>query len=121
MNNLSKRVLSGLVLFSLLIFIIYGANTIDSKIGVYAITLITLVIFWEFYQFFEKKLIGFVFLLSSILSMILITNNDNFIFYFTIISSLIWALMSIRIILFDNPKMNSIELFVLGYLLIFIL
>ena len=119
MNNLLKRVLSGLVLFSLLIFIIYGANTIDSKIGVYAITLITLVIFWEFYQFFEKKLIGFVFLLSSILSMILITNNDNFIFYFTIISSLIWALMSIRIIVFDNPKMNSIELFVLGYLLIF--
>ena len=27
--------------------------------------------------------------------------------------------MSIRIIVFDNPKMNSIELFVLGYLLIF--
>ena len=119
MNNLSKRVLSGLVLFSLLVLIIYAASSIDSKIGVYAIALITLVIFWEFYQFFENKLIGFVFLLSSILSMILITINPNIIFYFIIISSLIWALMSIRIIVFDNPKMNSIELFVLGYLLIF--
>ena len=119
MNNLSKRVLSGLVLFSLLVFIIYAASSIDSKIGVYAIALITLVIFWEFYQFFEKKFIGFVFLLSSILSMILITIIPNIIFYFIIISSLIWALMSIRIFVFDNPRMNSIELFVLGYLLIF--
>ena len=119
MNNLSKRVLSGLVLFSLLVLIIYAASSIDSKIGVYAIALITLVIFWEFYQFFEKKLIGFVFLLSSILSMILITIIPNIIFYFIIISSLIWALMSIRIFVFDNPRMNSIELFVLGYLLIF--
>ena len=119
MNNLSKRVLSGLVLFSILVLIIYAASSIDSKIGVYAIALITLVIFWEFYQFFEKKLIGFVFLLSSILSMILITIVPNIIFYFIIISSLIWSLMSIRIFVFDNPRMNSIELFVLGYLLIF--
>ena len=120
MNNLSKRVLSGLVLFSLLVLIIYAASSIDSKIGAYAIALITLVIFWEFYQFFEKKVIGLVFLLSSILSITLIPNLllDN-IFYLIIISCLTWVLMSIRIIIFDNPKMNNIELFALGYLLIF--
>ena len=120
MNNLSKRVLSGLVLFSLLVLIIYAASSIDSKIGAYAIALITLVIFWEFYQFFEKKVIGLVFLLSPILSITLIPNLllDN-IFYLIIISCLTWVLMSIRIIIFDNPKMNNIELFALGYLLIF--
>ena len=120
MNNLSKRVLSGLVLFSLLVLIIYAASSIDSKIGAYAIALITLVIFWEFYQFFEKKIIGLVFLLSPILSITLIPNLllDN-IFYLIIISCLTWVLMSIRIIIFDNPKMNNIELFALGYLLIF--
>ena len=120
MNNLSKRVLSGLVLFSLLVLIIYAASSIDSKIGAYAIALITLVIFWEFYQFFEKKVIGLVFLLSPILSITLIPNLllDN-IFYLIIISCLTWVLMSIRIIIFDNPKMNNIELFTLGYLLIF--
>ena len=120
MNNLSKRVLSGLVLFSLLVLIIYAASSIDSKIGAYAIALITLVIFWEFYQFFEKKVIGLFFLLSPILSITLIPNLllDN-IFYLIIISCLTWVLMSIRIIIFDNPKMNNIELFALGYLLIF--
>jgi len=120
MNNLSKRVLSGLVLFSLLVLIIYAASSIDSKIGAYAIALITLVIFWEFYQFFEKKVIGLVFFLSPILSITLIPNLllDN-IFYLIIISCLTWVLMSIRIIIFDNPKMNNIELFALGYLLIF--
>ena len=120
MNNLSKRVLSGLVLFSLLVLIIYAASSIDSKIGAYAITLITLVIFWEFYQFFEKKVIGLVFLSIPILSITLIPNLllDN-IFYLIIISCLTWVLMSIRIIIFDNPKMNNIELFTLGYLLIF--
>ena len=120
MNNLSKRVLSGLVLFSLLVLIIYAASSIDSKIGAYAIALITLVIFWEFYQFFEKKVIGLVFLLIPILSITLIPNLllDN-IFYLIIISCLTWVLMSIRIIIFDNPKMNNIELFALGYLLIF--
>jgi len=120
MNNLSKRVLSGLVLFSLLVLIIYAASSIDSKIGAYAIALITLVIFWEFYQFFEKKVIGLVFLLSPILSITLIPNLllDN-IFSLIIISCLTWVLMSIRIIIFDNPKMNNIELFALGYLLIF--
>ena len=119
MNNLSKRVLSGLVLFSLLVLIIYAASSIDSKIGVYAIALITLVIFWEFYQFFEKKVIGLVFLSIPILSITLIPNLllDN-IFYLIIISCLTWVLMSIRIIIFDNPKMNNIELFALGYLLI---
>jgi len=120
MNNLSKRVLSGLVLFSLLVLIIYAASSIDSKIGAYAIALITLVIFWEFYQFFEKKVIGLVFLSIPILSITLIPNLllDN-IFYLIIISCLTWVLMSIRIIIFDNPKMNNIELFALGYLLIF--
>ena len=119
MNNLSKRVLSGLVLFSLLVLIIYAASSIDSKIGAYAIALITLVIFWEFYQFFEKKVIGLVFLSIPILSITLIPNLllDN-IFYLIIISCLTWVLMSIRIIIFDNPKMNNIELFALGYLLI---
>ena len=119
MNNLSKRVLSGLALFSLLTFIIYGVSAIDSEIGAYAIALTTLVIYWEFYQFFKKKVIGLVFLLSPILSEILIVNNPNIIFYLIIISCLTWVLMSIRIIIFDNPKMNSIELLVLGYLLIF--
>ena len=120
MNNLSKRVLSGLVLFLLLVLIIYAASSIDSKIGVYAIALITLVIFWEFYQFFEKKVIGLIFLFSPILSITLISNLllDN-IFSLIIISCLTWALMAIRIIIFDNPKMNNIELFVLGYLIIF--
>ena len=119
MKNLSKRVLSGLVLFSLLVLIIYAASSIDSKIGAYAIALITLVIFWEFYQFFEKKVIGLVFLSIPILSITLIPNLllDN-IFYLIIISCLTWVLMSIRIIIFDNPKMNNIELFALGYLLI---
>ena len=102
MKNLSKRVLSGLVLFSLLVLIIYAVSSIDSKIGAYAITLITLVIFWEFYQFFEKKIIGLIFLLSPIMSIILMpnANNPNIIFYLIIISCLIWALMSIRIIIF---------------------
>ena len=120
MNNLSKRVLSGVVLFSLLVLIIYAASSIDSEIGVYAILLITLVIYWEFYQFFEKKVIGLVFLLSPTLSIILSPNYPlNIITYLIIISCLTWVLMSIRIIIFDNPKMNSIELFALGYLLIF--
>ena len=120
MNNLSKRVLSGVVLFSLLVLIIYAASSIDSEIGAYTILLITLVIYWEFYQFFEKKVIGLVFLLSPILGIILLPNYlPNIITYLIIISCLTWALMSIRIIIFDNPKMNSIELFILGSLLIF--
>ena len=120
MNNLSKRVLSGVVLFSLLVLIIYAASSIDSEIGAYAITLITLVIYWEFYQFFEKKVIGLVFLLSPTLGIILSPNYPlNIITYLIIISCLTWVLMSIRIIIFDNPKMNSIELFILGNLLIF--
>ena len=120
MNNLSKRVLSGVVLFSLLVLIIYAASSIDSEIGAYAILLITLVIYWEFYQFFEKKVIGLVFLLSPILGIILLPNYlPNIITYLIIISCLTWVLMSIRIIIFDNPKMNNIELFILGSLLIF--
>ena len=119
MNNLSKRVLSGVVLFSLLVLIIYAGSSIDSEIGAYAILLITLVIYWEFYQFFEKKVIGLVFLLSSIVVLFFVEVNPNTIPYIVIPSCLTWTLVSIRIIIFDKPKINSIELFILGNLLIF--
>jgi len=120
MKNLSKRVLSGLVLFSLLTLIIYGVSAIDWEIGAYAIALITLVIYWEFHHFFEKKVNGLVFLLSPTLGItyliVFFTSDPHNII---IISCLTWVLMSIRIIIFDNPKTNSIELFILGNLLIF--
>jgi len=118
MNNLSKRILSGVVLFSLLVLIIYAANSIDWLIGAFAILLITFVIYWEFSQFFEKKAIRLGFLLSTIMVLILFLSNPNIIPYIVIPSCLTWALMSVRIIIFDNPKINNIELFILGYLLI---
>ena len=119
MNNLTKRILSGVVLFSMLFLIIYAASSIDWLIGAFAILLITFVIYWEFSQFFEKKAIRLVFFLAPIIHIFLFIPNPNAIPYLIIISSLIWVMMFIRIIIFDNPKINNIELFILGYLLIF--
>lgn len=118
MNNLTKRILSGVVLFSMLFLIIYTTSSIDWLIGAFAILLITFVIYWEFSQFFEKKAIRLGFLLSTIMVLILFLSNPNIIPYIVIPSCLTWALMSVRIIIFDNPKINNIELFILGYLLI---
>ena len=119
MNNLTKRILSGIVLFSILFVIIYAASFIDSLVVTSIIAIITLLIYWEFYQFFENKVIGLVFLLAAIIGIFLFIPNPNAIPYLIIISSLIWVMMFIRIIIFDNPKINNIELFILGYLLIF--
>ena len=118
MNNLTKRILSGIVLFSILFVIIYAASFIDSLVVTSIIAIITLLIYWEFYQFFENKVIGLVFLLAAIIGIFLFTPNPNAIPYLIIISSLIWMIMFIRIIIFDNPKMNNIELFILGHLII---
>ena len=118
MNNLTKRILSGVVLFSMLFLIIYAASSIDWLIGAFAILLITFVIYWEFSQFFEKKAIRLVFFLAPIIHIFLFIPNPNAIPYLIIISSLIWVIMFIRIIIFDNPKMNNIELFILGHLII---
>jgi len=118
MNNLTKRILSGIVLFSILFVIIYAASFIDSLVVTSIIAIITLLIYWEFYQFFENKVIGLVFLLAAIIGIFLFTPNPNAIPYLIIISSLIWVIMFIRIIIFDNPKMNNIELFILGHLII---
>ena len=118
MNNLTKRILSGIVLFSILFLIIYAASFIDSLVVTSIIAIITLLIYWEFYQFFENKVIGLVFLLAAIIGIFLFTPNPNAIPYLIIISSLIWMIMFIRIIIFDNPKMNNIELFILGHLII---
>ena len=118
MNNLTKRILSGIVLFSILFLIIYAASFIDSLVVTSIIAIITLLIYWEFYQFFENKVIGLVFLLAAIIGIFLFTPNPNAIPYLIIISSLIWVIMFIRIIIFDNPKMNNIELFILGHLII---
>ena len=118
MNNLTKRILSGIVLFSILFLIIYAASFIDSLVVTSIIAIITLLIYWEFYQFFENKVIGLVFLLAAIIGIFLFTPNPNAIPYLIIISSSIWVIMFIRIIIFDNPKMNNIELFILGHLII---
>tara|TARA_B110000438_G_scaffold180929_1_gene172864 strand:- start:951 stop:1790 length:840 start_codon:yes stop_codon:yes gene_type:complete len=118
MNNLTKRILSGIVLFSILFLIIYAASFIDSLVVTSIIAIITLLIYWEFYQFFENKVIGLVFLLAPIIGIFLFIPNPNAIPYLIIISSLIWVIMFIRIIIFDNPKMNNIELFILGHLII---
>ena len=98
--------------------IIYAASFIDSLVVTSIIAIITLLIYWEFYQFFENKVIGLVFLLAAIIGIFLFTPNPNAIPYLIIISSSIWVIMFIRIIIFDNPKMNNIELFILGHLII---
>ena len=119
MNNLTKRILSGIVLFSMLFLIIYAASSIDSRIVSYVILITTFFIYWEFYQFFEKKVIGLVFLLTPIIGIILFkVDNVPVFIYLIIISSLTWVAMFIRIIIFDNPKMNNIELIILGNLMI---
>ena len=122
MTNLTKRICSGVVLISLLFCIAYVTVVYDENIASYSSLVIFAIILWEYSRFIKNKVIRLLFLSGFVLIWLLpitlggINAYGSFVFYMTIISCLVWVLISLWIFVFDKPHLHNLWIFLLGYL-----
>ena len=122
MTNLTKRIGSGVILISLLFCISYGTVVYDERIALYSSLAIFAIIFWEYSGFIKNKAFKVLFLSGFVLTWLLpmtlggINAYGWFVFYMTIISCLVWVLISLWIFVFDKPLLHNLWIFLLGYL-----
>ena len=122
MTNLTKRICSGVVLISLLFCIAYVTVVYDENIASYSSLAIFAIILWEYSRFIKNKVIRLLFLSGFVLIWLLpltlggVNAYGWFVFYITIISCLVWLLISLWIFIFDKPHLHNLWIFLLGYL-----
>jgi len=122
MNNLTQRIYSAAVLISLLFCISYGTVVYDARIALYSSIAIFAIILWEYSRFIKNKAIRVLFLSGFVLTWLLpitlggVNAYGWFVFYMTIISCLVWVLISLWIFIFDKPHLHNLWIFFLGYL-----
>ena len=122
MTNLTKRICSGAVLISLLFCITYGTVVYDESIAFYSSLAISAIILWEYSRFIKNKAFRVLFFCGFFLIWLLpitlgsVNAYGSFVFYMTIISCLVWVLISLWIFVFDKPHLNNLWIFLLGYL-----
>ncbi len=122
MTNLTKRICSGVVLISLLFCIAYVTVVYDESIAWYSSLAISAIILWEYSRFIKNKVIRLLFLSGFVLIWLLpitlggVNAYGSFVFYMTIISCLVWVLISLWIFVFDKPHLHNLWIFLLGYL-----
>jgi len=122
MTNLTKRICSGAVLISLLFCITYGTVVYDESIAFYSSLAISAIILWEYSRFIKNKAFRVLFFCGFFLIWLLpitlgsVNAYGSFVFYMTIISCLVWLLISLWIFIFDKPHLNNLWIFLLGYL-----
>ena len=122
MTDLTKRICSGAVLISLLFCITYGTVVYDESIAFYSSLAISAIILWEYSRFIKNKAIRLLFFCGFFLIWLLpitlgsVNAYGSFVFYMTIISCLVWLLISLWIFIFDKPHLNNLWIFLLGYL-----
>ena len=114
MTNLQKRIFSGLALLVILTLLI-SATKVIPDIPIYTLAILTLLVSFEYSQFFKTKTLSSVFLLTILLGTLIPSEYYSFL---VIIGCLIWLSLFIRILLYDNPSMGSAEIFFSGYLMI---
>ncbi len=122
MTNLTKRICSGVVLILLLFCITYGTVVYDESISFYSSLAISAIILWEYSRFIKNKAFRVLFFCGFFLIWLLpitlgsVNAYGSFVFYMTIISCLVWVLISLWIFIFDKPHLNNLWIFLLGYL-----
>ena len=122
MTDLTKRICSGAVLISLLFCITYGTVVYDESIAFYSSLAISAIILWEYSRFIKNKAFRVLFFCGFFLIWLLpitlgsVNAYGSFVFYMTIISCLVWVLISLWIFIFDKPHLNNLWIFLLGYL-----
>ena len=122
MTNLTKRIGSGVVLISLLFCISYGAVVYDASIALFSSLAIFAIILWEYSGFIKNKAFKVLFLSGFALPWLLpitlggVNAYSWFLFFITIISCLVWVLISLWIFVFDKPHLQNLWIFLLGYL-----
>ena len=122
MTDLTKRICSGVVLISLLFCIAYVTVVYDESIAWYSSLAISAIILWEYSRFIKNKAIRLLFLSGFVLIWLLpltlgsVNAYGWFVFYITIISCLVWLLISLWIFIFDKPHLHNLWIFLLGYL-----
>ena len=122
MTDLTKRICSGVVLISLLFCIAYVTVVYDENIASYSSLAIFAIILWEYSRFIKNKVIRLLFLSGFVLIWLLpitlggVNAYGSFVFYMTIISCLVWVLISLWIFVFDKPHLHNLWIFLLGYL-----
>ena len=122
MKNLTKRICSGAVLISLLFCITYGTVVYDESIAFYSSLAISAIILWEYSRFIKNKAFRVLFFCGFFLIWLLpitlggVNVYGSFVFYTTIISCLVWVLISLWIFVFDKPHLHNLWIFLLGYL-----
>ncbi len=122
MTNLTKRICSGAVLVLLLFCITYGTVVYDESIAFYSSLAISAIILWEYSRFLKNKAFRVLFFCGFFLIWLLpitlgsVNAYGSFVFYMTIISCLVWVLISLWIFVFDKPHLHNLWIFLLGYL-----
>ncbi len=122
MTDLTKRICSGAVLISLLFCITYGTVVYDESIAFYSSLAISAIILWEYSRFLKNKAFRVLFFCGFFLIWLLpitlggVNAYALFVFYMTIISCLVWLLISLWIFIFDKPHLHNLWIFLLGYL-----
>ena len=117
MNNLAQRVCSAVVLFLLLVFLTHNSTTIPIKVT--AVSILFLIILWEYARLFRSRFLRIFFqilVISELLSVLFFTEflekTSNYLFWFL---CLLWILILFQVLFYKKKNINDFLIFICGY------
>ena len=117
MNNLTQRICSAAVLVLFLAFLTNSATTIPIKVTV--VSLISLIILWEYSRLFKSMLFRIFFqilVIGGLLSAPFLTGflekTSNYLFWFL---CLLWILILFQVLTYKKKNINDLLILICGY------
>ena len=109
MNNLSQRICSAVVLVLLLVFLTIGSTAIPIKVTV--VSILSLIILWEYSRLFKSRLFQIIFLtmvigglLSAPFFTVFLEKTSNYLFWFL---CLLWILILFLVLSYKKRSIND--------------
>ena len=117
MNNLTQRICSAVVLILLLVFLIYSSTAIPIKATI--VSILSLIILWEYSRLFKSKLYRIFFLiviigglLSAPFFTVFLEKTSNYLFWFL---GLLWILILFQVLSYKKRNINDFFILFSGF------
>ena len=121
MNNLSLRICSAVVLVLILVFLTHSTTAIPIKTTV--VSILSLIILWEYSKLFKSRLFRIIFLMLVIGGLLFapfftefLEKTSNYLFWFLCI---LWILILFKVLTYNKKNINDFFIVFSGFFIFF--
>lgn len=121
MNNLSLRIFSAVVLVLVLVFLTHSTTAIPIKTTV--VSILSLIILWEYSKLFKSRLFRIIFLMLVIGGLLFapfftefLEKTSNYLFWFLCI---LWILILFKVLSYNKKNINDFFIVFSGFFIFF--